>query len=112
MDSNIATLQTIAISVLLIAIICFLPIIVIVSSTRRKKQEREWEFVAKGAYYKTEARRMICGSVFSTIRFTDGTHTTVVDVNLPAPGTYIEVYKTKKGNNFKIEMPIPPSSCL
>ncbi len=113
MDGNIATLQTIALWVLIISIIAFLPTFVLVASIRRKKQEKEWEFVAEGTYYKTAVRQIIFGSVFSTILFTDGGKCTVVDATLPTPGTYVKISKTKKGNNFKIETPpIPSSSCL
>ncbi|HXK40786.1 MAG TPA: hypothetical protein VJ046_01655 [Candidatus Paceibacterota bacterium] len=115
MESTVATLQTIALWVLLISIIGLLPAMVLVSSTRRKKQEKEWGFVAKGVYDKVGTRRMIYGSVFTTILFTDGSNCTVVNISdkdLPAPGTNVEIYKTKRGNNFKIETSIPPSSCL
>lgn len=115
MDSNAAALQTIALWVLILSIILLLPTLVFTLSARQKKQEKEWEFVAKGTYDKVGARKTLYGSVFTTILFTGGRSCTIVDIldkDLPAPGTYIEVEKTKKGNNFRIKTSIPPSSCL
>jgi len=63
-------------------------VLVIITSTAigiswrylRKKQEKEWGFVAKGVYDKVGTRRMIYGSVFTTILFTDGSNCTVVEI--------------------------------
>lgn len=115
MDSNAVALQTIALWVLILSIVFLLPTLVFTLSAKQKRQEKEWEFVAKGVYHKIGAKRQIYGSWFTTILFTDGTSCTVVDMldnDLPASGTYIEVEKTKKGNNFRIKTSIPPSSCL
>ena len=116
MDSNAAALNTIILWSMLVSLTLLFVILGYIWFIRTKpEKEKEWEFIIKGTCYKISPTRIIGGSLYTTILFTDGRTCTVVDIlpaDLPVPGTYIEVSKTKKGNNFKIETPIPPSSCL
>lgn len=70
-------------------------------------KNNNWQLVAKGKFYKIKSKRIIAGSLFTKIIFTDGSDCTVVnipDYYFPPMGTNIEIYRDKNGDNFKIKI--------